>query len=281
MKSVHSSAGGLRAGVRLRTLGKIRRPVFILGCPRSGTTFLGEVLEVLPNASYYFEPPALKYYSRLIYEGKTTRARAERFYKRVIHALLFFAPGNGQRLIEKNPKHTWIAESLLSFFPDAQFIVITRDPRDVSISLFEKPWHRRDSLALNKRTPGEYIYGPYPHFYIERERFDEYVATSDLHRCAWIWRRFAEETERLKTALPAESQLHFRYEDLILQREQIIDQMLQFIGETDPLSRERIAVSAAKGHSGSVGRWKRKLQPDQVQIIEKEAGSFLSHFGYQ
>lgn len=276
-----SGGAGRRLGVRLHSLKPIRRPVFILGCPRSGTTFLGEVLEALPSATYYYEPPVMKYYSRLVYQKEVTLAQARRFYHWGFRALLLVAPGKGPRIIEKNPTHTWVAEDLYKIFPDASFIVISRDGRDVSVSLAEKPWHRRDSLPLQKREPGGYIYGPYPHFYIEPARATEYTETSDLHRCIWIWRRHAEETERLKSVLPPQVQFRLRYEELIRQPEETLDRLLAFIGETDPESRARVLKAAAQGRRSSIGRWRKKLQADELTVIEREAGDMMRKLGFE
>lgn len=278
-----SSPGGLRSAlkVRLDALKPIRRPVFILGCPRSGTTFLGEILEALPSVTYYFEPPAMKYYSRLVYERKVTLAQTRRFYHWGFRALLLSAPGKGSRIIEKNPTHTWIAEELYQCFPDALFIVISRDGRDVSVSLAEKPWHRRDSLPLGKREPGGYIYGPYPHFYIEPARGTEFAETSDLHRCIWIWRRHAEETERLKAALPPEVQFRLTYEELIRQPEPTVVRLLSFLQETDAATKTLAMEAAARGHSSSIGRWKKVLQAEDLAVIDREAGEMMKKLGYE
>lgn len=269
-----------RQRVRLQSLRKIRRPVFILGCPRSGTTFLGQVLEALPSVTYYYEPPAMKYYSRLVYEDRVTIRQARRFYEWGFRAMLLAGPGKGARVVEKNPVHTWIAETLYEIFSDALFVVISRDGRDVAVSLSEKPWHRRDSLGSQRREPGGYLYGPFPHFYIEPGRADEYTHTSDLHRCIWIWRRFAEETERLKSALPSHVQFDLRYEELIRKPEETLIPLLSFLGETETHSRTRVLEAAAKGHSASIGRWKEKLQGDDLLEIEREAGEMMRRLGY-
>lgn len=270
-----------RLRVRLHAFAPIHRPVFVLGCPRSGTTFLGEVLQTMPTVSYYFEPPALKYYTRLIYQKQVSLAQARRFYRWGLRALLWNAPGKGPRIIEKNPNHTWVAETLLSIFPDAQFIVISRDARDTALSLAQKPWHLRSSLGSSRREPGGYLYGPYPHFYIEPDRGEEFAQTSDLHRCIWIWRRHAEEIERLKTALPAAVQCHVRYEDLILEPQREWSRLLDFIGEHTPAARTAVAEAAKQGHSSSIGRWKKSLQPADLTLIEREAGALMKQLHYE
>ncbi len=276
-----SSDGQLRMSDRLQVgLKKIERPVFILGCPRSGTTFLGNVLGTLPGGSYYFEPQAMKYFTRLIHEGKVTQAQVRRFYQWGARALLTMAPGNGKRFIEKNPKHTWVAEALLEVFPDAQFVILTRDGRDVALSLKEKPWHLAESSQLNRREPGGYRYGPYPHFYIEPERRGEYEQTSDLHRCIWIWRQYAEEVERLRKVIPEKNQFHLTYEDLILQSERTMDSLLNYLREDDPEAREAVMGAVAKAHQSSVGRGSKAFSEDEMMVIRKEAGSLLDQLGY-
>lgn len=262
------------------SLSPIERPVFILGCPRSGTTYLGDVLSTLPDVTYFFEPPALKYFSRLVYEGSVSEPLARRYYRLGLRTLRAAAPGEGPRVIEKNPTHTWIAQELLSFFPDASFITIGRDGRDVALSLVEKPWHRRDGLAHREREPGGYLYGPYPHFYIEPGREAEYTLASDIRRCAWIWRRFTEETERLRTALPSTRQLHLRYEDLIQSPGDVLGDLLAFLGYGDALSRARVLDAARSGKATSIGRWREGLAADALAEVEEEAGEMLRLLEY-
>ncbi len=261
---------------RMAAFGPIRRPVFILGCPRSGTTYLGNVLEAMPEASYYFEPAILKYYTRLIYEKKTSLGRSRLLYQLCLRSLLLAAPGTGTRIVEKNPNHLWVAETLLEIFPDAQFIVISRDGRDTALSLLQKPWHLATSADSGKREPGGYLYGPYPHFYIETARQDEYRNTSDLHRCIWIWRRHAEQIEHLKSALPPDRQFHLNYADLIRYPDATLCGILDFIGEDRQTTRTKVLNASREGHAASIDRWKDYFGEEDLAIIEQEAGDLLA-----
>ena len=264
----------------MAAFGALEKPVFILGCPRSGTTYLGNILEMMPGASYYFEPPILKYYARPVYEGRVSPSRSRRFYRSCCRSLLFVAPGTGPRVVEKNPNHTWVAEALYHAFPDARFIIISRDGRDTALSLSQKPWHLKESVATGKREPGGYLYGPFPHFYIEEHRRDEYLHTSDMHRCAWIWRRHAEQIAHLRQALPADCQFHISYESLILQPEKTLGFILEFIGENDERTRKKVFAAAREGHTFSLGRWRKGLKPSDLQIIQREAGEMLERSDY-
>lgn len=272
-----TGAGGLR--VRVGALGPLPSPVFVLGCPRSGTTYLGSLLAELDDASYFFEPALFKYHVRRMYGGELTARTSTWLYRVGLRSLLLAAPGSGRRIIEKNPNHVFAAERLAAAFPHARFVVLTRDGRDVAVSLSEKPWHRADSVGSGKREPGGYLYGPYPHFYIEAERRAEFERTTDLHRCIWIWRRHQEEIERLRSGCGPEQQLHVRYEDLVQEPTTTVDRILGFL-DVDPDHREAVHYKSRAGHTGSVGRWRHRLDDHDRHIIEAEAGPLLASLGY-
>jgi hypothetical protein len=168
----------------------------------------------------------------------------------------------------------------LAVFPDAQFVMIVRDGRDTALSLSEKPWHRLDSVGSGRYEPGGYAYGPQPHFYIEPDRREEFAATSDLHRCAWIWRRHTEEVERLNGALPVDSRLEVRYEALLESPEDVLPEILSFLGDGSHSSEQSVLAAAASGHRNSIGRWRSHLSREDVAVIEDECGPTLHRLGY-
>jgi LPS sulfotransferase NodH len=274
-----TKSGGLKLRTRSAVVRTIRAPVFVLGCPRSGTTFLGQVLDAVPGTSYYFEPAALKYFSRLVFEKRVTINQARRVYNSVFRSLLLVAPGNGPRVIEKNPKHTWVAETLRELFPDARFVFIHRDGRDVALSLLAKPWHRQDSAGSGRREPGGYLYGPFPHFYIEPERRTEYMATSDYHRAIWIWRRYAEEMIRLRDALPIECQSHIQYEELVFDPLAVSKKLLRFLDIGESRAINSVLEAAQTGHASSIGKWKSQMTDEDRQMTEREAGDIMKAIG--
>ncbi len=57
---------------------RLHRPVFVIGAPRSGTTFLGSCLGRLPFMSYHFEPRLTKAPARCVYEGRGAPAARRR-----------------------------------------------------------------------------------------------------------------------------------------------------------------------------------------------------------
>lgn len=266
-----------RLKVRAKALGPLRQPVFVLGCPRSGTTYLGTLLSELRDSTYIYEPQILKYYVRLVRQAKVTSLHADAIYRLGLRSLVMAGPGHGARPIEKNPNHVFAVEHLKSVFPDARFVVITRDGRDVAVSLNEKPWHRADAIGSG-REPGGYLNGPYPHFYIEPDRADEYIQTSDIHRCIWIWRQHQEEVERVRHSDDI-NQLHIRYEDLVLKPSETVDVLCDFLDASSE-SRSAVHQRARSGRSSSVGRWRDVLDQADMQVVDKEAGELLRHLGY-
>lgn len=255
-------------------------PIFILGSPRSGTTYLGSLLAALPSSSYFYEPPIFKYRSRHIYQGSVPQWRVRLIYEFGLRLLLLAAPGSGPRIVEKNPNHTWVAEQIAAAFPKAKFVMIVRDGRDVAASLAEKPWHRRDQGGQNRREPGGYMTGTAPHFYIETDRHDEYTGTSDVHRCAWIWRRHTEELIRLRSALPVGTWHELRYEDLVVTPQETIGELLSFLGEASAEATAAATSAAGAGHAKSVGRWRDSFDAGEVAEVQAECGETLHQLGY-
>lgn len=264
---------------RFAAFSGIKNPIFIIGCPRSGTTYLGEILESLPNISYFYEPPTFKYYSRSIYQKTRNSKDLRRLYDWCFRTLLFAAPGTGRRILEKNPNHTFIAKELIEAYPNAKLIVLSRDAREVTLSLLNKPWHLVSSKGSGKREPGGYLYGPYAHFYIEEERVEQFESTNDMHRCIWIWRRHAEMIEKIRTELPDACQWHIDYEDLILKPESTLTGVLDFIGENDENSMFAVMEASKAGRADSIGSWKRAMSGEDLALIDREAGELMSKAG--
>lgn len=267
-----------RAQIRLRSLKPMSDPIFVLGSPRSGTTYLGSLLASLPGATYFFEPQLFKYYVRLLHEDRVSERHAALVYRLGFHSLLLAAPGAGTRIVEKNPNHVFSAKQLATIFGNARFVTITRDGRDVAASLAAKPWHRADAADSGRREPGGYLYGPHPHFYIEAGRRHEFATTTDVHRCIWIWRRHQEEIERLRSAVTLD-QHHLRYEDLVQQPARTLDRLLDYLHVPDH-GRLDVLSESANGHAASVGRWQQTFDADELAIIEAEAGPLLTKLGY-
>jgi len=258
----------------------ITKPIFIIGSGRSGTTLLGKVINALPDVSYYREPAIGKYYVKPVYEGSVTFEEARKFYTNLYGALMKVAPRGGDRFAEKNPSNIFISDTLLRIFPDAKFVHIYRDGRDVTCSLLRKPWLLRKSLNLNKREHSGYLSGPYPPYYIEKERRGEYYHTKDVHRCIWAWKRFVESGLHLKKIMPPTTLCHIQYEELVEKPNELILNLLQFLDVYSSKAYEKAMKVAGQIYKGSVGRWNEELSPEDLQVVYSEGGEMLRAYGY-
>lgn len=258
----------------------LRAPIFLVGAPRSGTTFLGSCLATLPEVSYHFEPVATKAAARCVYDGSWSRGTARLFYRAVYRWLLRIHLDGTRRLADKTPRYCFIIDFLAETFPEAQFVFIARDGRDAALSYSEQPWLQAAHAGTDRREPGGYPFGPFPRFWVEPDRRAEFARTTDLHRCIWAWRRHNEAALRQLNALPAERALRVRYEALVTAPEVDAVRILDFLGIDRTASRSAFLAAAAGAHDASVGRWQSELHEADLQMMEREAGVVLREQGY-
>jgi hypothetical protein len=258
----------------------LRRPLFVLGAPRSGTTFLGGCLSVLPEISYHHEPVATKRAARYVYEGHWGARRAAFFYRSVYAWLMRLHLDGDLRFAEKTPQNCFIVPFLRRAFPDAQFLHIVRDGRDAAISYSKKPWLRADAADSGQFEPGGYRHGPYARFWVEAERAPEFETTSDIHRCIWAWRGFTEAALAGADGLPAEQYHELRYEDLVRKPQGESERVLDFLGVGSHDVRAAFTDAMSRAHAESVERWRSELSPDDTATVEREAGHLLRRLGY-
>jgi hypothetical protein len=260
----------------------IDAPVFAVGAPRSGTTFLGECLSALPEISYYYEPVITKAAVRLVYTGEWSEKKAARIYRSVYRWLMRYQLEPDLTFCEKTPGNCFIMPFLHRTFPGARFIHIVRDGRDSAISLAAKPWYQNAMRNTDERDPDGYRFGPGRRFWVEPERIEEYEATSDRHRCIWLWRRYVEEALAGSAELPADRLYMVRYEDLVSRPAAYGENILDFLGVAEPDSRKRFLDNiSASAKTDSVGRWRSLLADDETESLQNEAGDLLRKLDYE
>lgn len=258
----------------------LSQPIFIIGSPRSGTTFLGSCIGELPEVSYHFEPIATKSAARCIYEAEWSFQKTQWFY-RLVYAWLMRIHADGDlRFADKTPRNCLIIDFLNQAFPEAQFIHIIRDGRDAALSHSKKPWMQAAQAKSPKYEPGGYPYGPYARFWVEPERVTEFESTSDIHRCIWAWRQHTANALKATAKLPKSRYHELRYENLVTNPEQEAKQILNFLRITAPESRRHFHGAVAKVRPDSVGLWKKELSQEQLKQVDQEAGKLLRKLNY-
>ena len=258
----------------------IREPIFLFGAARSGTTFLGECVGNLPEVSYHHEPVATKAAGRNVYEGSWGERRSRMFFRSVYGGLLRYQLEGGLRFCEKTPTNAFLLPFLGRSFPDARFVHIIRDGRDVAASHIREPWLRADSALTGRREPGGYPYGPWAPWWVAAGDRTAFETGPDVLRMSMAWRSYTETGLRDGPALGADRYLEIRYEDLVADPAAVGTRLLDFLGIEDSASRQAFLAALGRANPRSVGAWRSAFTPDEMAILEADSGPLLERLGY-
>jgi hypothetical protein len=242
------------------------RLAFVVGSPRSGTSFTGSALGSQPGWVDLGEVPVLKAaVPKLVQLSREEQAIAVR---RILQRVRTLGLARGLRGVEQNPETSYVLAGALEAYPRAIAVHVIRDGRDVVCSLLERGWLRTDRAAQDDaRQP----YGAHARFWVEPERRIEFERASEARRAAWAWRRYVTAAQ----AVP-ERTVELRYEALVADPDGEANRLAGAL-DSDPAPLRR---AFAEVQDRSVGRWKRDLTPDQLADVEREAGGLLTELGY-
>lgn len=129
-------------------------PLFILGAARSGTTVLADCLSLHPDVAYWVEPKYIWSYGKPgeASDSRTAEEANVATKKYIRNRFLAFLKRSGKSLfIEKTPSNVFRLSFINAVFPEARFIHIIRDGRDVSLSAERKWTSRPDRSAIFRR----------------------------------------------------------------------------------------------------------------------------------
>jgi Sulfotransferase family len=241
-----------------------QRMVFVVGCPRSGTTFLARSIGSCPGFVDLGEVAAYKAAIPDLVARDPASAQAR--IRRLLTVSRRLGLVGGLRSVEQTPEGAFVAPAVSLAFPEARILHIVRDGRDVVSSLLERGW-----LSAGRRGSDDagQAYGPYARFWVEPERRKEFEGASDARRAAWAWRRYVQAARSGPTA-------ELRYERLAAEPDAVALELAELL-ETDP---GPLVAALAAVHDASVGRHARDLTSAQLADVEAEAGSLLAELGY-
>ncbi|XRQ11209.1 sulfotransferase family protein [Actinomadura welshii] len=273
------------------------RPIFVLGCPRSGTTLLQLMLHSHARIAIPAETKiVIPAYARRcefgdLEERENRRALAEWITTTKttkFHALgldpaevadeiaagpptlgsalgiVFraYARRHGKpRWGDKRPSYSRHVGTLLRMFPDAQFVHLIRDGRDCVASLMEMPWYDKD-----------------------------------LYHAVSAWRESIDRGRRLAERLGPDAYYEMQYERLVADPTDELTRLCGFLGEdfdpamTRPEGIARQTVSPRKKWHGRtrdgvttnrVGSWAERLDAWQISLAEAAFGERLAEYGYE
>ncbi len=266
----------VRAALRLLPRGRAladlvspieERLVFVVGCPRSGTTFLARAIGSLPGFVDLGEVNPLK--AAIPDLARLSAAEAAPRLRRALETTRRLGLVRSLRGVEQTPEMAFVLEAAAAAYPRAQAVHIVRDGRDVVSSLLERGWLRSGRGGTDDAG---LPYGSYARFWVEPGREAEFAAASEARRAAWAWRRYVTAA---RTA-PEPRLLEVRYEALSSDPHGVAESLAAFLDAP----RDPLAAALAGAHDRSLGRWRRDLSAAEVAEVEEEAGDLLRALGY-
>ncbi len=242
------------------------RFVFVVGSPRSGTTFLGESIGSVPGLIDLGEVEPLKDAIRRI--AKLDQAATAAELRRLVTRTRRLSLVTGIRPLEQTPEMAHILPAVLEAFPEGRVVHALRDGRDVVCSLLERGWLRAGNKGRDYAGPP---FGPRARFWVEEERRDEFPQVSDARRAAWAWRRYV--TAVRASGVPV---TEVRYERMAADPEAVGTELAEALD----ISAPEMITALREAHAESIGRYARDLSEEQLADVLAEAGDLLEELGY-
>jgi hypothetical protein len=266
-----------------------RRPVFIVGCPRSGTTLLFALLarhsdlRALPGEGHAiwsaYQHPRRKSWSSDRATALDLTPGEREFVNRAIRRV-----AAGYRYLDKTPRNVLKLPYLLSLFPDAQFVFIKRDGRATVSSLIEG-WMTRKGISYRLPQPlclAEYR-GRY-WSYILPPGWRELRGSTITHVAAAQYVASNETAIGDIEKLPADSLIEVSYEELVSRPVDTSERLLELLelrGSTEVLE---FASHLDQHVAGALSAPREDKWRDRIAEIERVLpiiGPTMNRMGYE
>ena len=239
--------------------------IFNVGARRSGTYWLQQIVcahpqvAEVPSETYVFSHGVRPLVDRFQYDDPTSTemgtvyANRDRMMPavRAMCDVLFgeFAREGETHVAERTPWHVFHIPLMAEVYPDARFVHIIRDGRDVARSIVPQPWP--------------------PH--TVREAADE-------------WRRSVEAGRRA-VAVVGDRLLEIRYEDLLADPRPVVERLYSHLGLEGGLDAG-VAAAAREVNVGpqdwrvGAGKWRESWGRRELRDFERVAGELVRELGY-
>ena len=240
------------------------RLIFVVGSPRSGTTFLAGAIGSIPGFVDLGEVAPVK--AAVAELAALPPQEAASQLRRILAVSRRMGLVGSVRPVEQTPEMAFLVPAITRAYPEARVVHMVRDGRDVACSLLEKPWLRRQQTeADDAGVP----HGAHARFWVEPERRAEFEAASDARRAAWVWRSYLAAARK-------GDPLELRYEDVATDPARVAAGLARHLG----VPAEPLVSALGRAHAESVGRYRTDLTAEQLADVEDEAGPLLHELGY-
>ena len=242
----------------------LKNPIFLVGAERSGTTVLRLMLDHHPDISWRNEfehavdrvpdhqgwPDLEHYYDWLethrIFQASGVTINKALDYPALMNDFLVQHRDRAGKSIIGATVHRHF-DRLLRIWPDALFIHILRDGRDVARSNIGMGWAGNVWMGIEK--------------WIQAEQ---------------LWKR-------LQSTIPVERRIEVTYENLITNPEQELTRICQFLrlSYAPEMMTYVQDTTYDTPDPAYIAQWRRKLSDRQVQLVESRIASMLTERGYE
>jgi hypothetical protein len=162
------------------------------------------------------------------------------------------------------------ARLLHAVFPDARFVHVVRDGRAVASSLLQQPWW------AGFGGPEAWTFGPLAE--ADNDLWQE-SGRSFAVLAGLEWKLLMDAFDEARAAVPPESWLELRYEDVVARPRDEIGRLLDHLGLewSDEFDRVFSALELSEGRRDA---YRSELTERDVQLLERALGPQLRAHGY-
>ena len=293
-RGLETSSAGNHEGVTSHSNNALRgkRLVFLVGAPRSGTTWLELLLAQSPAVVAAYETQLFSGYMNSCFRIWNDLRHKElssglhhyltpdeyllslRNLAASILVTIAARKPIAKIVLEKSPDHAFCSKEILELFPYAEFLHITRDPRSVVASL----------LAGSKTWASTWA----PH---------------DIHEACHKWRRHVESARQIRLTGARYHELDYR--DLVEDGPRVLKGVFDWLGVSttledcatyyDECSIEKLRKGVNANtqiinlsrrpreffRHGKTDHWQHELSARKVALIEELTEPLLTELGYR
>jgi len=248
---------------------RLKRPIFMIGCERSGTTLAANLFGLHPDVvnfseaheiwdpRHYRDPGADHHWTA----ADVTPAEARRLHARFEYVRRYLGK---ERFFNKNPRSSVRIDYIRAIFPDAVFVHVIRDGRAVVASMLE---------FVRARAHLESV--PMP--FCRPPEWRTLLCADRTEQAALEWRAVVTYVLSKRVELGA-AYYEFKYEDLCDDPRRVLEAAWRFAGlrvDAEALGRlpERLELQNYK--------WKEQLTPEQIDRVSRIQGPLLAEMAYE
>ena len=285
---------------------EIDSPVIIIGAGRSGTNILRDLL--VSHSGYVTWPcDEINYIwrhgNRDFHTDQFSRSMANPIIKKYVRQQ-FASIGKkcpSATIVEKTCANSLRCGFVHEIFPNARFVQIIRDGRDVAASAALR-WNAKLDIPYLLKKVRFVPWNDLPFYgfkYIKARVFrlisgkkrlstwgprfngmeDAFLNHELPVGCAIQWRQCVLSSLAQLDELPDSQVLTLRYESFVNEPVEELHRVFQFL-KTD-VSNQQVLEMAANVSNRSVGKWQKQLTETQIKAIHQVAGDCLSQLGYE